>query len=456
MMDNVVLEVKDLTKRFKIFKNPLQRLAEWFLLGRKKFHFEIQALSSISFSLAKGEFLGLIGPNGAGKSTLLKIITGVMTETSGKFKLNGLVLSLLDLGGGMDPAMTGRDNIRRLGELIGLPSDYVQTRIEDIVEFSELGKFIDYPIRIYSKGMTMRLAFSIFAFIGCDILILDEVLAVGDIFFRQKCFDRLEDLINQGTSILLATHNMTAVHRYCKRVMVLNKGKMEYLGEPSEGIRTYYKIQGDMPPGLLREMNDLEQAIEDELGDREEIFDKKISDWPPDSSFTHHVFKSLSQVENLKLLRAAICDKEGNPASTFKQGEWMYLYYEIAVSKDIQNPVAQIEISDEYNLIIHSKNTKQLHVPVPKSVKNGNRIRISQSIKLDLKPAYYVMSFHLYSDPRVGFENKFDRESLHIFEHQIRLKPWAKITVIERYGEDVEIVHGGICNLPGESRFEVL
>ena len=224
--NEVVLRVENLGKTFKFYPSQTGRIKEWLAFGKRSYHQNFQALTDVSFEVRRGEFLGVIGPNGAGKSTLLKIITGVLEQTGGSYSTRGKVLSLLELSGGMDDDLTGRENVIRSAQLLGFPDNYARDRMDEIAEFAELGDFFDRPLISYSSGMRIRLAFSLFAFMDCDILILDEVLAVGDIFFKQKCYARLEELIARETAVILVTHSTGVVRRYCKEVIVLNKGSI--------------------------------------------------------------------------------------------------------------------------------------------------------------------------------------------------------------------------------------
>ena len=257
--NSVVLTAKNLSKRYKIYLNPWHRFAEWFTFGRRQYHKKYWAVRDVSFELQRGEFLGVIGPNGAGKSTMLKIITDVTTPTSGEFYVEGRVLSILELSGGMDHSLTGRENVIRSGQLLGFPNGYIKERMEDIKEFSELEDFFEQPLRTYSTGMRTRLSFAMFAFLDCDVLILDEVLAVGDVFFKQKCFARLEELIQKNISIVLVTHNMGIVQRYCKRAILLNKGKVLYAGEASSAVNKFLQLRGK------RAISELQKTFEEEL-----------------------------------------------------------------------------------------------------------------------------------------------------------------------------------------------
>jgi ABC-type polysaccharide/polyol phosphate transport system ATPase subunit len=240
-----VLSVKDLTKIYRLYKNPLDRLKEFFLKGKR--YIEFVALNNVSFSIKRGETFGIIGENGAGKSTLLQLIAGTLSPTYGEIKINGRILALLELGVGFHPDFTGRENIFFYGDILGFSRGFIQSKFDGIVEFSELGDFIDRPIKTYSTGMQMRLAFSLISSLEPDILIIDEVLAVGDMHFQKKCIDRITDYKNRGMTILFCSHSTYQVGILCDRVVWLKNGKIEMCGETQRVIPAYefYQLEKD-------------------------------------------------------------------------------------------------------------------------------------------------------------------------------------------------------------------
>ncbi len=240
-----VLSVKDLTKIYRLYKNPFDRLKEFFLKGKR--YIDFVALNNVSFSIKIGETFGIIGENGAGKSTLLQLIAGTLSPTYGEIKINGRILALLELGVGFHPDFTGRENIFFYGDILGFSRGFIQSKFDAIVEFSELGDFIDRPIKTYSTGMQMRLAFSLISSLEPDILIIDEVLAVGDMHFQKKCIDRITDYKNRGMTILFCSHSTYQVGILCDRVVWLKNGKTEICGEPQKVIPAYefYQLEKD-------------------------------------------------------------------------------------------------------------------------------------------------------------------------------------------------------------------
>jgi ABC-type polysaccharide/polyol phosphate transport system ATPase subunit len=237
-----MIRVQNLGKRYRIYDGSRSRLVEWLTLGRIKGHTDFWALKDINLEVGQGECVGIIGPNGAGKSTLLKILSGTATPTVGSYRIDGRVLSLLELGTGFAAELTGRQNVVETSSLLGFPPGYVQKRMSDIEQFAALGDFFDRPIKIYSSGMVVRLAFSMFAFLQPDIFIVDEALAVGDAGFQRKCYRRLEEMLKQGVTCLFVTHDLPAVVKFCHRAMVLNNGEKVYEGEPRRACNLLSKI----------------------------------------------------------------------------------------------------------------------------------------------------------------------------------------------------------------------
>jgi ABC-type polysaccharide/polyol phosphate transport system ATPase subunit len=243
-----IIEVNHLTKEYNLgaitsikdtLRHGISRLMGNQTWEREKF----KALDDIDFSIEEGEVVGIIGHNGAGKSTLLKHLAHITTPTSGKVIINGSVAPLIEVGAGVNPELSGRENIYLNGSILGIPKKIIDKKLDEIIEFSELEQFIDTPVKRYSSGMTVKLGFSIATSMDADILIIDEVLAVGDLAFQRKCFDRMESLIKRkGKTVLLVSHNLRQIQRLCNRVIVLNKGKIHTDSTPEEACNVFYDL----------------------------------------------------------------------------------------------------------------------------------------------------------------------------------------------------------------------
>lgn len=241
-MSDFAIRVENLNKVYKLYEKPSDRIKEALSITKKQYHKDFPALTNISFEVKKGEMLGIIGKNGAGKSTILKIITGVLTPTEGKVEIDGKISALLELGAGFNPEYTGIENIYLNGTMIGFTKEEMDGKIDDIISFADIGDFIRQPVKTYSSGMFARLAFAVAINVEPDILIVDEALSVGDVFFQAKCYKKLDDLKNMGKTILFVTHDLGSVLKYCDRAIVFNHGEIISEGEPAAMIDIYKQI----------------------------------------------------------------------------------------------------------------------------------------------------------------------------------------------------------------------
>lgn len=236
-----MIKIDHVSMEFKIFHDNINSLKEYVMAmvrGKLKYE-EFWALKDVSFDLCKGEVVGIIGRNGAGKSTLLKVISGILKPTEGQVRVGGNIVPMLELGSGFDPDLTGRENIYLNGAILGYSEEFLKDKYDEIVEFSELGKFIDVPVRNYSSGMMMRLAFSIATVVNPEILIVDEILGVGDANFQKKSKTRMVELMGGGTTVLFVSHGLEEIRMMCNRVVWLDGGKVKMIGETQEVCDQY-------------------------------------------------------------------------------------------------------------------------------------------------------------------------------------------------------------------------
>ena len=225
-MQEKVIEIKDITKTYKLYNKPSDRLRENFSLTHKSYHRDHNALQGINLDVYKGECVGIIGTNGSGKSTLLKIVTGVVSPTSGTLKINGKISALLELGAGFNQEYTGIENIYLNGTMVGFTKEEMDEKLQSIVDFAEIGDFINQPVKTYSSGMFARLAFAVAINVEPDILIVDEALSVGDIFFQSKCYQKFLDFKEAGKTILFVSHDLSSIIKYCDRSLLIHQGNL--------------------------------------------------------------------------------------------------------------------------------------------------------------------------------------------------------------------------------------
>lgn len=240
MIGNAV-EIRGLSKCFRFYDRQYKRILE--ILSSRKYHKEYWALQDINLNIAKGEAVGIIGPNGAGKSTLLKILCGSLHCTQGEYIVSGRILSLLELGTGFHPDLSGMDNIFNSASMQGFPIATIKEKLDEIIAFADIGSYIYNPVKTYSSGMYVRLAFAMYACLDPDIYIVDEALSVGDVFFQQKCYERLKKMKEEGVTILMVSHDPTPILQFCDRAIYIEKGTIVASGEPSTVLEMYQASQ---------------------------------------------------------------------------------------------------------------------------------------------------------------------------------------------------------------------
>ncbi|MBY0220376.1 ABC transporter ATP-binding protein [Paenibacillus illinoisensis] len=242
-MSNIIVEVNNVSMKFNLYKEKISSFKEYLikLLQGKMQYEEFWALREVSITIEKGEIFGVIGYNGAGKSTFLKLVSGIMKPAIGSVKINGSIAPLIELGAGFDPELSARENIFLNGAVLGYSKYYMEQKFQEIISFSELEEFVDIAVKNYSSGMYARLGFSIATSIQPDILIVDEILSVGDIKFQEKSLNKIKEMIGLGTTVILVSHNLEQIKSICNRVMWLEKGEIRLVGEPEEVVKEFLK-----------------------------------------------------------------------------------------------------------------------------------------------------------------------------------------------------------------------
>lgn len=249
MDQNVAIEVENVYKKYRIYQDRGNTLKELSLFSKRRKYEEKEVLRGVSFTVNKGSSLGLIGQNGCGKSTTLKLLTRIIYPDSGRIKMHGRVSSLLELGAGFHPDMSGRENIYINAAIFGLTKKEIDNSIESIISFAELGNYIDSPVRLYSSGMYMRLAFAVAINVKADILLIDEILAVGDAYFQRKCFDTLSGLKSKGVTVVIVTHDMTVINDFCDEAIWLDEGVIREKGSPNAVTKNYLEYMDSIHLG---------------------------------------------------------------------------------------------------------------------------------------------------------------------------------------------------------------
>jgi teichoic acid transport system ATP-binding protein len=263
--DNIAIKVENLSKVYHLYDRPQDRLKEALNPFKKSYHHDFHAIDNVSFEVKKGETVGIIGKNGAGKSTLLKMITGVLTPSSGRVEVNGKIASLLELGAGFNPEMTGMENIYLNGTLMGFSKEEMDTKVDAITEFANIGEFIHQPVKMYSSGMFARLAFSVAINVDADILIVDEALSVGDMLFQAKCIAKMTSLMEEGMTILFVSHDIHAVRSLCTKGVYLENGKTLLVGDAGDVVDRYINDDQQAVNEQLKQMGHTKQSVENAI-----------------------------------------------------------------------------------------------------------------------------------------------------------------------------------------------
>lgn len=442
MADSLALKVENLSKCYHIYPHPLDRVKQSLARGKKQYYQEFWALRDIDFDVKKGEAFGVIGRNGSGKSTLLQLICQTLTPTTGKVQTFGKVAALLELGAGFNPELTGRENVFINGTILGLSKSEIHERFDEMIDFAEIGHFIDQPVKNYSSGMFVRLAFAVQACVNPDILIIDEALAVGDIFFRQKCYKLLNRLLDRGVSVILVTHGMNEVEQFCQRALLLNKGKMAFIGPANEAVKHYYLV--DQAPTLIRQPTPSPTT---------EYKPAEIA-WPQPQAFLD--ISRVSQISNgwATCTGVAICDSQGNPCQAFYQGQTASFFYEFVLTHDIEVPTVGIVIQNDKGINVHGKNSTEYGSSVPMMVQKGEILRIRQDIALELAFGDYTFELGLTMLRHEDYEKRqvyHYEELLGAYIRLCHLPNVATFSVLPRIqAQPVQLLHHGIANLPGQ------
>jgi lipopolysaccharide transport system ATP-binding protein len=365
--NDIAISIQGLSKCYEIFANPRDRLKQFILprlqrmIGQvsTQYYREFWAIKDLSFEIKKGETVGIIGRNGSGKSTLLQMICGTLSPTSGSIQTNGRIAALLELGSGFNPEFTGRENVYMNASVLGLSKDEIETRFDDIVAFADIGDFIEQPVKTYSSGMMVRLAFAVIAHVDADILVVDEALAVGDAFFTQKCMRFLRDFMKEGT-VLFVSHDTGSIKNLCNYAVWLEKGQVIQEGAPKQVCELYLEAfyeaqQGKNSSTKLRELKKLDDSLP--LKDPRLEFinlsnlrnDLQIFKFDPDApSFG----KRGALIHDVRLL-----DENGYPLAWIVGGEKVTLQVMVHAYQDLDSPIVGFYIKDRLGQTLFGDNT---------------------------------------------------------------------------------------------------
>lgn len=390
-MEENIIEIKKLNKEYKMYKSKKARLFEAVLPFYKN-HETFSAISDLDLTLKKGEVLGILGKNGAGKSTLLKMITGVVTPTSGELNVNGKISSLLELGAAFNSELTGMENIFQHGQVMGLTNEQIEATKQDIIDFADIGDHLYQPVKTYSSGMFARLAFACAINVDPDILIVDEVLSVGDMAFQLKCFKKFEQFKKKGKTILFVTHNVTDVIRNCTRAIIISSGKKIYDGDVKNGVEKYKKIIVKLDED--KEQLDEIQKLETEKNESIAKVNKKIKKIHGEWKKNYPINPNIIEYGNGKadLIDFGIFDEEGNIITAIENDKETILKSKVVFNEKVTDPIFTMTVKDFKGLDMMGTNTVQEKLVTGEFNKGDTAIAEFRQ-KLSLAPNKYTLSF---------------------------------------------------------------
>lgn len=386
MQPENAIEVNHVTKSFKVYLDKGNTLKEKVLFKKRRRYEERNVLKDISFQVKKGEAVGLIGHNGCGKSTTLKLLTRIMYPDAGEIKMSGRVSSLIELGAGFHEDMSGRENIYINASIFGLSRKEIDERMEAIINFSELQEYIDNPVRTYSSGMYMRLAFSVAINVDADILLVDEILAVGDVNFQAKCFNRLREIKGQGTTIVIVSHSMDQIEQICDRTIWIHEGDIRRQGRPRDVHPEYLDFMGEK---------------------RQERVEKEKEEVPQEKAET--IVKEEKRWGNgdARITKVMVLDREGKERSVIKTDEQVTISIEYEIKNTVEDAVIGIGFFRSDGVQCYGTNTRIDKLPEFKLARNGVAEVVISS--LNLIPGQYLLDVAIES--QIGIAVDYFREA---------------------------------------------
>lgn len=375
-MNDIAIKVDNVSKIYKLYDKPSDRFKEALGFSKKKRYKEHYALHNVSFDIPRGQTVGIIGTNGSGKSTILKIITGVLNQTFGDIQINGRISALLELGAGFNMEYTGIENVYLNGTMIGFSKEEIDAKLQDILDFADIGDFVNQPVKTYSSGMFVRLAFAVAINIDPEILIVDEALSVGDVFFQAKCYKKFEEFKKMGKTILFVSHDLGSIKKYCDKVILLNKGEKLAEGNAKDMVDLYKKV-------LVNQVGNgshTERSITNKQ-------DEKL--WK--EHFT--INPNLNEYGNRKaeIIDFAIIDENDNYNSSIEKGTTFTIKSKVLFHEDIQDPIFTYTLKNLQGTAITGTNTMYEKVSVG-TAKEGD-VYIARFVQeMNLQGGEYLLS----------------------------------------------------------------
>ncbi|WP_314345921.1 ABC transporter ATP-binding protein [Oribacterium sinus] len=447
-----IISVDQVSKVYRLYDKPIDRLLESISLRKKSYHKDFYALRDISFSVGRGEAVGIIGTNGSGKSTMLKIITGVLSATTGKVESRGSICALLELGAGFNQDYTGIENIYMNGTMMGFSKAEMDEKLPAILEFADIGDFVYQPVKSYSSGMFVRLAFALYISIDPEVLIVDEALSVGDVFFQAKCYHRMDELKRKGTTILMVTHDLGSVMKYCDRVVLFHKGEKVGEGLPGQMVDKYKKILAGKDPHaeqFMEEQNFLGNVDEEaadtagstetnenagsdsgrntgEAGGHAESTSPEAGQHSPKPTgfMKDHLTLNPSSQQygngKAEILDFGVLDKDGRPGNVLLKGEEFSIKERIVFHDDIAAPIFTFTIKDKRGMELSGTNTLFEGKEIP-AVKKGDEYFCTFTQRMNLQGGEYLLSISctgFEEGEHTVYDRKYDITSITVLSNK--------------------------------------
>ena len=390
------LRVESVSKQYRIYQRPGDRLRESLTLGRWKLHREFWALRDVSFELSPGTTIGIVGPNGSGKSTLLQIIAGTLEPTHGSVWHEGRVAALLELGAGFNPEFTGVENVFMNASLLGFSRRQTEQLLPEIERFAEIGDFIHQPVKLYSSGMYVRLAFSIAISTEPQILIVDEALSVGDTVFQHRCLRRIKELQERGTTILFVSHDPTLVRALCSRAVLLNGGQVVLDAHPAEVLKRYQKII------MAREQTYEEQEQAATIaagGESDDVNNATLAEVPRGE--VRHSFRHGNG--HAEVIHAGLLDADFRPVESVETGERVHVRIRMLFRREIEHPVCGFMISNRHGINVYGTNTEQRGF-VLGPARAGEVVEATFAMDCWLGQEHYFVSVAVHTADGISFD----------------------------------------------------
>ena len=380
-MSETAIKISNLTKIYKLYARNRDRLKDSLGLSKKASYKEHYALKNVDMEVKVGESIGIIGVNGSGKSTILKIITGVLSPTSGDVQINGRISALLELGAGFNMEYTGLENVYLNGTMMGFTKQEIDERLQDILDFADIGDFVHQPVKTYSSGMFVRLAFAVAINIDPEILIVDEALSVGDVFFQAKCYHKFEEFKKMGKTILFVSHDLTSIAKYCDRVILLNKGGKLAEGNPKDMVNMYKKL-------LVHQLD--EETLEDVSG-KSAIGEKSEDKAAWKNNFEVNPTVTDYGERQAEIVDFAIIDQYGAYSSIIEKGSVYKVKAKVYFHETVKNPIFTITIKNKQGTDITGTNTMFERIETG-TVNAGETRIVTYEQQMNLQGGDYLLS----------------------------------------------------------------